>query len=197
MAADTAARIIQVAQGLMATGGYHGTGTNAIIAAAGVSKGSFFHHFPDKTSLLVRALEDYSERAFTQPLEEAFLRHSKPKTALKSYTDLLFEWFQKTRFERGCLLGNMALELGDADTRITGTMFSLFEDWRLMLDAYVPSEQLTIPKDHFITLYIAAIEGVTMLVRIHKSEEDAEATFAACHTLLDMAFVEDGLPVLI
>ena len=54
MAAEqTRAKLIETGLVLAETLGLEGLSVNAIVADAGVSKGTFFHHFPDRTAYLV------------------------------------------------------------------------------------------------------------------------------------------------
>lgn len=52
-AAQTRAKLIETGLLLAETLGLEGLSVNAVVAAAGVSKGTFFHHFPDRVSYLV------------------------------------------------------------------------------------------------------------------------------------------------
>jgi len=52
-AAQTRANLIETGLVLAEDLGLEGLSVNAVVAAAGVSKGTFFHHFPDRVSYLV------------------------------------------------------------------------------------------------------------------------------------------------
>jgi len=57
----TRTRLIDTGLALAETTGLEGLSVNAVVAAAGVSKGAFFHHFVDRTTYLValhRAFHD-------------------------------------------------------------------------------------------------------------------------------------------
>lgn len=64
---ETRARIITSAAELFARNGYDATGVAEICAAAGVSKGAFYHHFETKQSLFLTLLD-----AWLQNLESQF-----------------------------------------------------------------------------------------------------------------------------
>jgi AcrR family transcriptional regulator len=55
-------RILEAAECLMLQEGFHGVSVDRIITAAGVSKGSFFYHFPTKDSLPAALLERFLDR---------------------------------------------------------------------------------------------------------------------------------------
>ncbi len=56
---ETRARILEAAFQSFAREGYDATGVAEICAAAGVSKGAFYHHFPTKQAVFLTLLEDW------------------------------------------------------------------------------------------------------------------------------------------
>lgn len=55
-AMQTRTQILDAAMGLFSGAGYDATSVAAICAAAGVSKGAFYHHFPSKQALFIELL---------------------------------------------------------------------------------------------------------------------------------------------
>jgi AcrR family transcriptional regulator len=58
----TRAQLIEVATGLFAEHGYEGTSIEAVLTAAGVSRGALYHHFAGKEALFRAVLEALAER---------------------------------------------------------------------------------------------------------------------------------------
>lgn len=71
--AQTRARIMDAAEGLILDRGFAGTSVDAILERAGLTKGAFFHHFPTKTALAHALVERYAALD-AQQLEEKFER---------------------------------------------------------------------------------------------------------------------------
>lgn len=61
--ARTKGRLVQVARELFARDGYAQTGTETIIAAAGVKRGALYHHFRDKADLFEAVCRDLAGEA--------------------------------------------------------------------------------------------------------------------------------------
>jgi AcrR family transcriptional regulator len=59
--ATTRASLVQAARVLFAEHGFGGVGTEAIVAAAGVTRGALYHQFADKTELFQAAYEAIEE----------------------------------------------------------------------------------------------------------------------------------------
>lgn len=62
----TRGQLIEVATGLFAEHGYDGTSIEAVLAAAGVSRGALYHHFANKEALFKAVVTAISERATAQ-----------------------------------------------------------------------------------------------------------------------------------
>ncbi|MDJ1018100.1 MAG: TetR/AcrR family transcriptional regulator [Paracoccaceae bacterium] len=57
--ADTRARILDIAEAAVLEKGFEATSIDEIVASAGISRGGFFYHFPDKNALARAMLERY------------------------------------------------------------------------------------------------------------------------------------------
>jgi len=80
----TRGKLLAVARKLFATKGYAATSVDALVRRAGVTKGAFYHHFPDKQAIFRAVFE-----AVEDDLVAAALAGSKGTDAL-------------TRFRTGC-----------------------------------------------------------------------------------------------
>jgi AcrR family transcriptional regulator len=77
----TRGQLIDVATGLFAEHGYEGTSIEAVLAAAGVSRGALYHHFAGKEALFTAVLEAVSDRV-TAEVTEAVRDCTDPIDAL-------------------------------------------------------------------------------------------------------------------
>jgi TetR/AcrR family transcriptional regulator, transcriptional repressor for nem operon len=98
---------------LMHERGYAATGVADIVARAGLPKGTFYNHFDTKEAFGA----DVVDRFFAR-IAPAFERHAAdqsrtPRQRLRAYFADRARRLAETGFARGCLLGNLALEIGD------------------------------------------------------------------------------------
>lgn len=70
--AATRDRLVIVAAQLFRQKGYAATGLSEVLAAAGVPKGSLYHHFPEGKADLARAAADWTAEVLLRILGDAF-----------------------------------------------------------------------------------------------------------------------------
>jgi AcrR family transcriptional regulator len=79
----TRGQLVEVATGLFADHGYEGTSIEAVLTAAGVSRGALYHHFAGKEALFTAVLEALSERITVQ-LTEIISASADPADAVRT-----------------------------------------------------------------------------------------------------------------
>jgi AcrR family transcriptional regulator len=102
-------RILLAAHDLFYSDGIRATGIDRVIAEAGVTKATFYRHYPSKNALIREFLE-YRHRHWMDWFVDALRRHGGIADAL---VPALAEWFDDEGF-RGCAFINSVGELGEA-----------------------------------------------------------------------------------
>lgn len=96
--------------------GYHGLGMQAILDAAAVPKGSFYHHFADKQDFALQVIDEYMRHVHAG-LDACLNDRSRAPLAR---VRLFFETTQQ-KYEAdgylGCLMGGLGQELAATDDR--------------------------------------------------------------------------------
>lgn len=100
-------RILLTAHDLFYRDGIRATGIDRVIAESGVTKVTFYRHFPSKSDLIREFLE-YRHRRWMEWFVDALRRHGENWDAL---VPALGEWFNDENF-RGCAFINSVGELG-------------------------------------------------------------------------------------
>ena len=107
-------RILATAHDLFYRDGIRATGVDRVIAEAGVTKSTFYRHFPSKDDL-VRAFLDHRHDRWMGWFIDALGRHGaaavRPGAAMAALAAALDEWFAAPAF-RGCAFINAVAELG-------------------------------------------------------------------------------------
>jgi AcrR family transcriptional regulator len=101
-------RILQTAHTLFYRDGIRATGINRVIDESGVTKVTFYRHFPSKNDLILEFLAHRHQRWMAW-FKDALQRHGGNPQALVL---TLAEWFDDAGF-RGCSFINSVGELGD------------------------------------------------------------------------------------
>jgi TetR/AcrR family transcriptional repressor of nem operon len=94
--------------------GYHGTGVQEIVQAAGIPKGSFYHYFASKEDFALQALE-FTYQPRLQRYAEALSNPALSPRAriLGYYSDLLQHFKQQERLEYHCFIGSLSFEMNE------------------------------------------------------------------------------------
>ena len=102
--------LLEAAVAVIRTQGLHATSVDSLCAAAGVTKGAFFHHFASKEDLAVAAADHWS--ATTGALFAAAPYHDldDPAERIFAYLDFRASRISGAPSEYTCLVGTMAQE---------------------------------------------------------------------------------------
>lgn len=109
--------------------GFVGAAVRDVVAMAGVPHGSFTNHFPSKEQFGKEVLDQYFDHV--QQLLGASLedRSLGPRARLERYLDLVVERLQGDGFERGCLIGDLSIEMTQTSELIRGRLQAVFRQW--------------------------------------------------------------------
>lgn len=106
--------ILSKGAAVMTRRGYHGTGVQEIVQAAGIPKGSFYHYFSSKEDFALQALEQvYRPRLkrYAQALSNPAV--SPGARILGYYHELLAHFRQQERMEYHCFIGSLSFEMSE------------------------------------------------------------------------------------
>jgi len=111
-------RVLVTAARLFYTEGVRATGIDRVIAEAGVTKVTFYRHFPAKSDLVLAFLARRHERWMAW-FTAALARHARPAQPLRALVPALREWLGSPGF-RGCAFINTVAELAGLQPEVLG-----------------------------------------------------------------------------
>ena len=127
---------------VMTRRGYHGTGVQEIVQAAGVPKGSFYHYFASKEDFALQALEfTYQPRLqrYAAALSNPAL--SPRARILGYYRELLQHFGQQERLEYHCFIGSLSFEMSELLPAIGAQVESILQESALTLQRCLEQAQ--------------------------------------------------------
>jgi TetR/AcrR family transcriptional regulator, transcriptional repressor for nem operon len=111
-------KILAAAVTAIRTQGYAATSVEDLCAAAGVTKGAFFHHFKSKEGLAVAAAAFWSDNAAAFFAAAPYHRHPDPLDRILGYLDYRKAILRGALPEYTCLLGTMVQETYETNPAI-------------------------------------------------------------------------------
>lgn len=110
VATDSRTRLLDAALATIRRKGYASTTVDELCAAAGVSKGSFFHHFKGKEDLVLAAVGHWNDSTGALFAGAPYQRVADARARLLAYIDFRAELTHGELPDITCLLGTLAQE---------------------------------------------------------------------------------------
>jgi TetR/AcrR family transcriptional repressor of nem operon len=115
---EARARLIAAAQTLVRHQGFAGTSVDDLCAAAGVTKGAFFHHFPSKEALGVALIDHWTETTGAMFAAHPYNQLPDPLDRVFGYLDLRREILGQPVAEFSCVAGTTVQEAFESSPAI-------------------------------------------------------------------------------
>ncbi len=155
--------------------GFNGSAVRDIVAAAGVPQGSFTNHFPSKEQFAREVLDQYF--AHVQRLVRASLedRSLTPRQRLERYLDLIVERLAADGFERGCLIGDLSLEVTQTSLPLRSQLQTIFGQWIEPFTSCIAEGQASgefspsIDPHEYAEFFLASWEGAILRMKVERS----------------------------
>src|ERR1700761_4080908 len=144
-------RLLTEALRIIREKGYHATPVDELCAAAGVTKGAFFHHFKSKEDLAVAAAAHWSVTTGGLFAGAPYHEPADPLDRVMGYLDFRTALIAGTTAEFTCLVGTMAQEAFMTNPAIRDACFAsmachaetLEADLQAAIEVYGASDGVT------------------------------------------------------
>jgi len=167
---ETRERIMEAARDLFHRRGYYNTSINDIIQSTGVKKGNLYFHIQSKDKLIIEVLKE-GLVIYEKQIYEGLDNFNSTEKILK-IIDAIRKFHINDDLLKGCIFGNMALEIGLDGSEISLFVKNVFERWvsfleKLLIRAEGNGElRLKESPSALARMIIASIEGSVMLSKI-------------------------------
>jgi len=134
MKTETRQKIIEAGARIIHHKGYHHTGIQEILKAAGVPKGSFYFYFENKEDFGLQVIDHFN--GYYLALADECLQDTAlpPLNRIDRFLGGFADLFESVDFTLGCPIGNLAQEMGDLSAAFRR---KLQRSVRAMVDLYV------------------------------------------------------------
>lgn len=196
--APTRARIMEAALELILETGFSAASVERIIQRAGITKGTFFYHFPSKQDLAEALVREWAAQDIRY-LEENLARAGKlardPVQQLLVFVGLFEELFELPADEQpGCLYASFCYEAELFDADIANMIREAFNAWRAQLaplfaaaiKAHPP--RVEVKEEELVDLLGVIFEGGFVMSRIYGDARMTAAHLRHYRNYLELLF---------
>jgi TetR/AcrR family transcriptional regulator, transcriptional repressor for nem operon len=190
--ADTASRILDVAERLVQSRGFNGFSYADVAAELKLSKASLHYHFPGKAELGEALIARYAAR-FADALEEIDRRGDDPPAKLHAYARIYADVLSDRRM---CLCGMLAAEYDTLPKPMRDAVIRFFDDNEAWLTGVLEQGQgegglrLSGSANEAAQALVSGLEGALLIARPYGDL----ARFQAAATRLLTSLVGAGSP---
>ena len=181
---------------LFALRGYGGTGIALIARTAGVLPGSIHHFFATKEDLAAAVLQKRLELLEPVVLEPIFARIDDPIERVFGLLDGYRTMLGLTKFEHGCPIGNLALELAESHPNLRALIGANFEKWWQAVTQCFREASDRFPPDtdpeRLGIFTLTTMEGAVMLARIFRNYDAFDAAVVSLRETIELLLAAGG-----
>jgi TetR/AcrR family transcriptional regulator, transcriptional repressor for nem operon len=173
---DTRNNLIRVGVRMFHETGYTATGIKDIVDAAEVPKGSFYNHFESKEAFGKEVVDFYFGSGLAALRELLGNSSIPPLERLRTFFETRTRGFRANGYTRGCMMGNLSLEIADHSASIRGQLAVNFRTWSGLFEACIAEAQNTgamsnrLPAPLLAQFLLNSWEGALLRMRVEKSD---------------------------
>ncbi len=191
-------KILTTSMELAISQGHVATPIDAVIAEVGITKGTFFYHFPSKKHLAVAMIEKFSNSkldTLNDYCAKATKLSNDPLQQLLIFVGLIQEQHaQLEQEEIGCLYASYCYENQLVDKDIGEMVSSTMKEWKDKFSSKIKEVMAVYPPatevnpDEVAGLFLATLEGAYIMARIMPEQDAVETYLEQYKTYLRVLF---------
>ena len=171
-------RILEAARRLMLQKGFGATSLDDICKKVKLTKGCLFHYFRNKEELAQAVLEEFCGCVQEKIDQECCpIKEPDPLKRVYRHVGCLIQMAKGEDLSSGCLLGQFAQELSDANSPLRKLCCEGFDHWAKKFEKdlkeakekYIPKSDLN-PKS-MARYFIAVVEGSMMMAKLDRQSK--------------------------
>src|SRR5262252_2473628 len=195
MKPETRERLVETARRLFHEQGYTATGIAQILEAGAARSGSLYYFFPTKEDLLLAVLEKYKELLWPMVVQPVFDRVRDPIERIFGILDGYRKQLLATKYQFGCPIGNLALELTNSHPAARAVIAENFTGWRKAVEQCLADAAGRLPagldRGQLAGFVLTTMEGAVMLARAYHDIEPYDVAVTQLRDYFDR-MLRDG-----
>lgn len=118
--------LLDAAHKLVLEKGLSGTRVDEVCAIAGVTKGSFYHHFDSKDQMAQVLLEDFFQTLAGKLASGGWVELDDPVDRVLGFLDRAIEVGRTPFLRKGCIMGSLTVDMAEVDPNLRKEIGSRF-----------------------------------------------------------------------